>query len=82
LKKPLLLINIQKDNSTKSIDDVYLKLVEHDVARLISSSDVVSVIDSINKGELWKTNDSQKRQEFLQNYFNYGNSVNFLNLIE
>ncbi len=81
-EKPLLLVNIEKDNSTKFIDDAYLKLVEYDVARLISSSDVVSEIDSIDKGELWRTEDSHKRKEFLQNYFNYGNYVNFLNFIE
>jgi len=81
-EKPLLLVNIEKDNSTNAIDDVYLQLVEHEVARLISASDVVSTINSIGKGELWKNNDSQKRQEFLQQYCNYGNSVNFLNLIE
>ncbi len=81
-EKPLLLVNIEKDNSTKAIDDAYLQLVEHDVARLISSSDIVSTINSIDKGEIWKNNDSQKRKEFLQNYFNYGNSVNLLHLIE
>jgi len=81
-EKPLLLVNIEKDNSISAIDDVYLQLVEYDVARLISASDVVSTINSIDKGELWKNNDSQKRQEFLQHYCNYGISVNFLNLIE
>jgi len=80
-EKPLLLVNIEKDNSTKAIDDAYLQLVEHDVARLISSSDIVSTINSIDKGEIWKNNDSKKRKEFLQNYFNYGNSVNLLHLI-
>ena len=81
-EKPLLLVNIEKDNSTKAIDDAYLQLAEHDVARLISSSDLVSTIDSINKADIWKTNDSQKRKEFLQNYLNYGNSVDLLHLID
>ena len=81
-EKPLFLVNIEKDNSTKAIDDAYLQLVEHDVARLISSSNIVSTINSINKGEIWKTDDSQKRKEYLQNFFNYGKSVNLLKLID
>jgi histone deacetylase complex regulatory component SIN3 len=81
-EKPLLLVNVEKDNSVKSIDDAYLQLVEHDVAKLISSSKIVSTINLIDKGEIWKNNDSQKRKEFLQNYFNYGNSINLLHLIE
>jgi hypothetical protein len=81
-EKPLLLVNVEKDNSVKSIDDAYLQLVEHDVAKLISSSEIVSTINLIDKGEIWKNNDSQKRKEFLQNYFNYGNPINLLHLIE
>jgi hypothetical protein len=81
-EKPLLLVNVDKDNSTKAIDDAYLQLVEHDVAKLISSSNLISTINSIDKDEMWKNNDSQKRKDFLQLYFNYGNSVNLLDLIK
>jgi len=81
-EKPLLLVNVANDNSTKAIDDAYLQLVEHDVARLVSFSNLTSTIDSINKNEIWKNTDSEKRKKFLEDYFNYGNPINFLSLIE
>ena len=81
-EKPLLLVNIDKDNSTISIDDAYLQLVEHDVAKLIPSSELVSTINSIDKEEIWKNIDSEKRKKFLEDYFNYGNSVDLLQLME
>lgn len=81
-EKPLLLVNIEKDGSVGAIDDVYLQLVEYDVAKLISSSEAVSTINSIDKGELWKNSDSEKRMKFLEQYCDYKKSVNFLNLIE
>ena len=81
-EKPLLLVNIDKNNSTIAIDDAYLQLVEHDVAKLVPSSELVSTINSIDKNEIWKNSDSEKRKKFLENYFNYGNSVDLLKLIE
>ena len=81
-EKPLLLVNIEKDNSIDAIDDAYLQLVNHDVARLISSSDLVSTVDSIKKDEIWKTIDSEKRKKFLHDYFNYGITSDLLDLIK
>jgi len=80
-EKPLILVNIEKDKSIKAIDAAYLQLVEHNVAELILVQNLISKINSINKGEVWKTADSQKRKIFLQNHLNYGNSVNILELI-
>ena len=34
------------------------------------------------KNEIWENSDSEKRKSFLENYFNYGNSVDLLKLIE
>lgn len=81
-EKPLLLVNIEKDNSIDAIDDAYLQLVNHDVAKLISLSDLVSTVDSIKKDEVWKTTDSEKRKKFLHDYFNYGISSDLLDLIK
>ena len=81
-EKPLLMVNIEKEGSVSAIDNVYLQLVEYDVAKLISASEAVSTINSIDKGELWKNNDSEKRRKFLEQYCDYKKSVNFLNLIE
>ena len=81
-EKPLLLVNIEKDNSTDAIDDAYLQLVKHDVARLVSSSNLVVTIDSIKKDEIWKTTDSEKRKKFIHDYFNYGISSDLLGLIK
>jgi len=80
-EKPLILVNIEKDKSIKAIDAAYFQLVEHNVAELIPVSNLITKINSINKGEVWKTADSQKRKIFLQNHLNYGNSVNILELI-
>ena len=80
-EKPLLLVNIEKDNSINAIDDVYLQLVKYNVAKLIPASQLMSTINSIEKEELWKNSDSEKRQEFLQHYYNYGKIVNFFNFI-
>ena len=60
----------------------YLQLVEHDVAKLIPSSELVSTINSIDKDQIWKNSDSEKRKKFLEDYFNYGNYVDLLQLIE
>ena len=81
-EKPLLLVNIEKDNSIDAIDDAYLQLVNHDVAKLISSSDLVSTVDSIKKDEVWKTTDSEKRKKFLHDYFNYGITSDLIDLIK
>jgi hypothetical protein len=81
-EKPLLLVNVEKDNSIKSIDEAYLQLVEYDVAKLIPSSEIALTINSIDKGEIWENNYSQKRKEFLEYYFNYGNTINLLDLIK
>ena len=77
-----MLVNIEKDNSTDAIDDAYLQLVKHDVARLVSSSNLVVTIDSIKKDEIWKTTDSEKRKKFIHDYFNYGISSDLLGLIK
>ena len=75
------MVNIEKDNSVKAIDNTYFQLVEHNVAELIPISNLVTKINSINKGEVWKTTDSQKRKAFFQNFLNLDNSVNILELI-
>ena len=80
-KKPLLLVNIERNNSTKAIDDVYLQLVRYEVAKLISFSDVTLTINSIKKGEVWNNN-SQKYKEFLKFYCDFENVVEFEKLIE
>lgn len=81
-EKPLILVNIEKDKSIKSIDDAYLQLVEHEVAKLIPISELSNTINKINKNEVWKIVDSEKRKKYLQNYFNYGNSIDLMELID
>ena len=80
-KKPLLLVNIERDNSTNAIDDVYLQLIKYEVAKLISYSDLVSTINSIKSGEVWNNN-SQKHKEFLKFYCDLENLIEFEKLIE
>ena len=67
----------------KSIDDAYLQLVEHDVATIeFHYLNLTSTINSIEKNEIWKKTESKKRIKFLEDYFNYENSVDILSLIE
>ena len=80
-EKPLILVNVEENQSLKSIDDVYLQLVENEVAKLVSIEDLVQTLDSVKKGESWKISESSKRKEFLKEFFNHGQSVDLLNLV-
>ena len=80
-EKPLILVNVEKNQSLKSINDAYLQLVENEVAKLVSIKDLVQTLDSVKKGESWKISESSKRKEFLKEFFNHGQSVDLLNLV-
>ena len=80
-EKPLILVNIEKNQSLKSINDAYLQLVENEVAKLVSIKDLVQTLDSVKKGESWKISESSKRKEFLKEFFNHGQSIDLLNIV-
>jgi len=80
-EKPVILVNREKNHSTSQINETYIHLVEHDVAILASMDEIIPKINSIKRGELWKTSESEKRKEFLYSYFNFGNSVDLMKLI-
>ena len=39
-------------------------------------------IESIKKGELWKTNESEKRKNFLSMFFTKGEKIDLIKIIE
>ena len=80
-EKPLILVNLQKNQSLKSIEHTYLQLVEQEVAKLVSIEDLIQTVNSLKKGELWKIAESSKRKEFLKDFFNYDKSIDLLKLI-
>jgi len=65
-----------------SYDDVYQQIVKHDVARFSSLDNLISNIESIKKGELWKTNESEKRKNFLSMFFTKGEKIDLIKIIE
>lgn len=63
-EKPLILVNVEENQSLKSTDDVYLQLVENEVAKLVSIEDLVQTLDSVKKGNLGKFQNHQKEKNF------------------
>jgi len=80
-EKPVVVVNLDENKSTNGFRVAYKHLIEHDCAILSSMNELVSKIDSIKKGEIWKTEKSSKRKEFLYSYFNFGKSVDLMKLI-
>jgi len=46
-------------------------MIEHEVALICTKDDLITKILNISKGELWKIEESEKRREFMQSFFNY-----------
>ena len=80
-EKPTILVNVVDDDMS-SYDDVYQQIVKHDVARFSSLDNLISNIESIKKGELWKTNESEKRKNFLSMFFTKGEKIDLIKIIE
>lgn len=80
-EKPVILVNVV-DNDMSSYDDVYQQIVKHDIAIFSSLEQLPSKIDSIEKGELWKTNDSKNRKKFLSLFFAEDKKINLFQTIE
>lgn len=83
-EKPVIFVQLS------SIDVEELKFFSYvrdlmkdsDVARFVNLETLVVEIDKIEKGELWKINNSEKRKYFLNHFFNFGESPNLLDLIQ
>lgn len=56
-------------------------MVDHKVAIICSKYELIQKIKIIKKDELWKTDDSIKREKFLQDYFNFGEQVDLIKIL-
>lgn len=79
-EKPVFFVNVI-DNDMTDFNEIYQKIVNHDVAQFSSLEQLKQKINSTPKGELWKTNDSTKRQEFVRLFFNYGIETDIMKII-
>ena len=80
-EKPVILVNVV-DNDMSSYDDIYQQIVKHDVAIFSSLEQLVSNIESIQKDELWKTNESENRKKFLSLFFSIDKKIDLIKIIE
>lgn len=80
-EKPVILVNVV-DNDMSTYDDIYQQIVKHEVAIFSSLEQLVPNINSIQKGELWKTNESENRKKFLSLFFNTDKKIDLIKIIE
>ena len=80
-EKPVLMINVVKQNINSKFNEIFEKLIDSEIVKLINIDNVDEAINSIKKGELWKTSDSKKRQQFLQDYFHINKQINLSEIL-
>ena len=80
-EKPILLVNVVDEKGSSPFGDIQRFMIENELARQVHIGKLIQEINSIKKGELWKVEESTKRQEFLRYFFNYGVSVDLMKLI-
>ena len=79
-EKPIILVNIFENNDM--INDVYMELIKNEVAILSNLSNLPTEIKLINKNTLWYTSNSEKRKNFMENFFNSNVKPNFSEILE
>lgn len=79
-EKPVIFVNIA-GNASESLGGIRKEMIENEVALSVSRDELISKISSIQKGELWETEKSPRRKEFMHSYFNYDQSVDLMKLI-
>ena len=79
-EKPIFLIDIA-GMTYDSLGGIHRDMTESDVAKIVSIKNLINMIMTIEKNQVWKTSDSEKRKKFVSDYFNYDKEVNLLNLI-
>ena len=75
------MINVVKQNINSKFNEIFEKLIDSEIVKLINIDNVDEAINSIKKGELWKTSDSKKRQKFLQDYFHIHKEINLSEIL-
>jgi len=80
-EKPVFLVNVV-DNDMSTYDDIYQQIVKNEIAKFSTLKKLVENINSIRKGELWKTNESEKRKNFLKIFYNKYVEIDLLKSID
>lgn len=80
-EKPVFFVDVLEENVSETVNSVYHELINNEVVQLIPKKQLASKIDSVKKGELWKTSDSKKRHNFLSSFFNYNKKPNLFKLV-
>jgi len=71
-KKPVILVDILNNNE---IDHVYLSMVEHNLAKIISLNQIKQTIDSIFQNDI--IIDEKNWKNFVNDFFNYDKKIDF-----
>ncbi|MGI0021941.1 MAG: CDP-glycerol glycerophosphotransferase family protein [Nitrososphaeraceae archaeon] len=79
-EKPVIFVNIA-GSASESLGGIQKEMIENEVAISISRDELILKILSIQKGQLWETEKSSKRKEFMHSYFSYVQSVDLMKLI-
>ena len=72
----------QKEQTKNMYYDFLQGMISNDVARYVPLNDLISNINTVNKGTLLKISDSEKRKNHLESFLNYGNTVNLSKILE
>ncbi len=78
-EKPIIFVNISKTNP---LSDIQKFMVEHDVAFLCEPEKLIENISSIDKGELWKIPESDKRKQFMEIMLNYKKNIEIIDIVK
>jgi hypothetical protein len=78
-EKPVIFVNVSQTNPFSEIQKL---MVEHDEAILCDMENLMQIISTIDKGILWKINESEKRKQFMEMMFNYKNRISVIDIIK
>lgn len=78
-EKPIIFVDISQTNPFSEIQKF---MVEHDMAFSCVPQDLVKVISTIDKGKLWKIQESSKRYQFMEIMFNYPTNIPIVETID
>ncbi|MFY9300373.1 MAG: CDP-glycerol glycerophosphotransferase family protein [Candidatus Nitrosotenuis sp.] len=79
-EKPVIFVNVA-GMATSSLGGFQKEMIENDMAISVSPEELISTILSLKKGELWETEKSAKRKQFMHSHFNFDSSVDVMKLI-
>jgi len=80
-EKPVIMVDVVKENIKSQFNETYQKLINAEIVKLVNIEDIDESIESIKIGELWKTSDSKKRQQFLQEFFHINKEIDLSKIL-